>query len=159
MVNVRCVLVHESQPILFIWACSWDYGTYHIRYQGRLRWACTSVQSRQSLRCSQTWSAEVDKGPTKNQTSSPIGWLCMHVGRMSLLNLVRWLICLFDTQSINASGALKFTACHSQLTMYFIRLLPYDIINISLQSKKISNDQELIQSDPTSCPQNQKGNN
>ena len=29
----------------------------------------------------------------------------------------------------------------------------------SLQSKKISNDQELIQSDPTSCPQNQKGNN
>ena len=28
-----------------------------------------------------------------------------------------------------------------------------------LQSKKINNDQELIQSDPTSCPQNHKGNN
>ena len=28
-----------------------------------------------------------------------------------------------------------------------------------VHSKKISNDQELIQSDPTSCPQNQKGNN
>ena len=28
-----------------------------------------------------------------------------------------------------------------------------------LKSKKISNDQELIQSDPTSRPQNQKGNN
>ena len=28
-----------------------------------------------------------------------------------------------------------------------------------LQSKKISNDQELTQSDPISCPQNQKGNN
>ena len=27
------------------------------------------------------------------------------------------------------------------------------------QNKKISNDQKLIQSDPTSCPQNQKGNN
>ena len=27
------------------------------------------------------------------------------------------------------------------------------------QSEKESNDQELIQSDPTSCPQNQKGNN
>ena len=27
------------------------------------------------------------------------------------------------------------------------------------QSNKISNDQELIQSDPISCPQNQKGNN
>ena len=35
-----------------------------------------------------------------------------------------------------------------------------DVRNISkLQSKKISNDQELIQSDPISCPQNQKGNN
>ena len=27
------------------------------------------------------------------------------------------------------------------------------------ESKKIRNDQELIQSDPTSCPQNQKRNN
>ena len=30
--------------------------------------------------------------------------------------------------------------------------------NIS-DSKKLNNDQELIQSDPISCPQNQKGNN
>ena len=30
---------------------------------------------------------------------------------------------------------------------------------VHLKSKKISNDQELIQSDPTSCPINQKGNN
>ena len=30
---------------------------------------------------------------------------------------------------------------------------------IRVKSKKISNDQELIQSDPISCPQNQKGNN
>ena len=29
----------------------------------------------------------------------------------------------------------------------------------NLKSKKISNDQELIQSDPMPCPQNQKGNN
>ena len=29
----------------------------------------------------------------------------------------------------------------------------------NIESKKISNDQELIQSDPISCPQNQKGNN
>ena len=28
-----------------------------------------------------------------------------------------------------------------------------------MKSKKISNDQELIQSDPTFCPQNPKGNN
>ena len=31
--------------------------------------------------------------------------------------------------------------------------------DILMRSKKISNDQELIQSDPISCPQNQKGNN
>ena len=37
-----------------------------------------------------------------------------------------------------------------------------DVLNCQkrfYQSKKISNDQELIQSDPISCPQNQKGNN
>ena len=33
-----------------------------------------------------------------------------------------------------------------------------DIMN-NKKSKKINNDQELIQSDPISCPQNQKGNN
>ena len=33
------------------------------------------------------------------------------------------------------------------------------LYHISHQNKKISNDQELIQSDATSCPQNQKGNN
>ena len=38
-----------------------------------------------------------------------------------------------------------------------VEKLPF---NLNAQkSKKISNDQELIQSDPTSCPQNQKGNN
>ena len=31
--------------------------------------------------------------------------------------------------------------------------------HVYFQCKKISNDQEPIQSDPTSCPQNQKGNN
>ena len=34
-----------------------------------------------------------------------------------------------------------------------------EIAIVDTISKKISNDQELIQSDPTSCPQNQKGNN
>ena len=33
------------------------------------------------------------------------------------------------------------------------------VIEKQIESKMISNDQELIQSDPTSCPQNQKGNN
>ena len=34
-----------------------------------------------------------------------------------------------------------------------------DQLKFETQSKKVSIDQELIQSDPTSCPQNQKGNN
>ena len=54
-----------------------------------------------------------------------------------------------------------------QLALLLVNL-PGNQINIYLyvvwgemqkQSKKISNDQELIQSDPISCPQNQKGNN
>ena len=42
------------------WASSWHFGTYHMGDQWRLRRACTSVQSRQSLRCSSTWGMEVD---------------------------------------------------------------------------------------------------
>ena len=38
-------------------------------------------------------------------------------------------------------------------------LVNVHVIVKSMESKKISNDQELIQSDPISCPQNQKGNN
>ena len=44
------------------WASSWDCGTYHICDQRRLRRACASAQSRQSLRCSHPWSMEVDEG-------------------------------------------------------------------------------------------------
>ena len=41
------------------WASSWDCGTYHIGDQRRLRRDCAFAQSRQSLRCSLTWSMEV----------------------------------------------------------------------------------------------------
>ena len=39
----------EQSRVLEIWACSWDYGTFHIGNQWRLR-------------RSYTWSMEVDKG-------------------------------------------------------------------------------------------------
>ena len=42
------------------WASSWDFGTYRIGDQQRLRRACASAQSRQSLRCSHTWTIIVD---------------------------------------------------------------------------------------------------
>ena len=67
------------------WASSWDYGTYHIGDQRRLRRACASEQSPQSIRCSHTCSMEVDERSYKNQTLSLTGWLRMHVWRMSLL--------------------------------------------------------------------------
>ena len=56
--------------LLSIWASSWDYGTYHIGDQRRLRRACASAQSRQSVRCSHKWNM---------QASSPTGWLRMRV--------------------------------------------------------------------------------
>ena len=40
--------------VKFIWASSWDYGTYHIGDQQRFRRAWASAQSHQSLRCSHT---------------------------------------------------------------------------------------------------------
>ena len=53
-----------------------------------------------------------------------------------------------------------------EIDIIFSRCIPSTVVTptiveekCSLKSKKISNDQELIQSDPTSCPQNQKGNN
>ena len=41
--------VHRKEK----WASPWDYGTYHIGDQRRLRRACASAQSRQSLHRSQ----------------------------------------------------------------------------------------------------------
>ena len=40
--------------LVYIWASSWDYGTYHIGNPRRFRQACASAQSHQSLRCSHT---------------------------------------------------------------------------------------------------------
>ena len=44
------------------WASSWDYDIYHIDDQRRLRRACASAQSHQTLHWSYTWSREVDVG-------------------------------------------------------------------------------------------------
>ena len=50
---------------------------------------------------------------------------------------------------VNVMKKLKFKLDKRSLQTIYIYFI----------SKKISNDQELIQSDPKSCPQNQKGNN
>ena len=63
------------------WARSWDYGTYHMGDQWKLRRACTSRQVL-AVRTHKVWKET--KGPTKNQTFSPTGWLSMSVWKMSL---------------------------------------------------------------------------
>ena len=44
-----------SVDLSIIWSSAWDYGTYYIGDQRRLRRACASAQSHQSHRCSHTW--------------------------------------------------------------------------------------------------------
>ena len=53
------------------WASSCDNGTYHVCEQRRLRRACASAQSRQSLHCSHTWSMEVDEGSDQKSGIQP----------------------------------------------------------------------------------------
>ena len=54
-----------------IWASSWDYGTYHIGNQRRLKWTCASAQTHQSLHCSHAWSMEVDEGSNQKSHIQP----------------------------------------------------------------------------------------
>ena len=87
--------------IFHIWASSWDYGTYHIGDQRRLRRACGSAQFARAfaIRTHEVWKKT--KGPTKNQTSSLTGWLAAHARlRNEFLedekchDLMTWLICM-----------------------------------------------------------------
>ena len=60
-----------------IWASSWDYGTYPVSDQRRLRRAWASAQSRQSLRCSRTWSMDVEEGSHQKSDIQP-HWMAAH---------------------------------------------------------------------------------
>ena len=73
-------------------------------------------------------------------------------GLISVLNGKESIMCMSDWSSV--------AGLQPVFLIHFPK--PYDgllAIIYGALSKKISNDQELIQSDPTSCPQNQKGNN
>ena len=61
-------------------------------------------------------------------------------------------ILLSHTQLVNVNIQASRYTLHGPKTLY-VQLIVHSKV------KTISNDQELIQSDPTSCPQNQKGNN
>ena len=80
--HFRCITL-QLNHIVQIWASSWDHGTNYIGDERRLRRDCAFAQSRQSLRCSHTWSTEVDEW-LNQKSRRPTGWLGMRVGRMSL---------------------------------------------------------------------------
>ena len=100
------LLFLKKAPISFndIWSSAWDYGTYHIGDRRRLRQACASAQSRQSLRCSHTWSMEVDEGSDKkNRHPTPLdGYACAFevwvTEEEKCYNLMSWLFLLYCIQ-------------------------------------------------------------
>ena len=71
-------------------------------------------------------------------------YLCHHIYNVCLLH---------DFVATGDPNAVCIALC---IVFCFVQA---NSVTTSLQCKKISNDQELIQSDPISCPQNQKGNN
>ena len=86
------------QHQLLIWASPWDYDTCHISDQRRLRWACTSAQSCQSLCCSHTWSMEVDERADQTSDIQP-HWVAAYAHLKNEFtedekyhNLMGWLI-------------------------------------------------------------------
>ena len=72
-----------------------------------------------------------------------------------------WVSQQFYCKRAEHYGYHSSTTIHEEYPMGIPAALLYNdsTSSVSRQSKKISNDQELIQSAPTSCPQNQKGNN
>ena len=65
------------------------------------------------------------------------------------------------TRCYTQHGLYQFIDSETNHKRHFIKIPFINKGNefIDLPSKKISNDQKLIQSDPTYCPINQKGNN
>ena len=90
---------------------------------------------------------------------SVYGQGCGDGGRFFFISvgLELWLLLQLTDAILQLSLAYKMKiSIYCYLTAGILkRLKP----QFELQSKKISNDQELIQADLTSCPQNEKGNN
>ena len=62
-----------------------------------------------------------------------------------------------ETINNRAEACYVCMKCGDCDVVFFFQQLIIEICQVG--SKEISNNQELIQSDPISCPQNQKGNN
>ena len=88
----------EYYPLIITkWASSWDYDTYHIGDQRRLRQDCVFAQTWQSLRCLHTWSMEEDEGSGQKSGIQPhrmAAHACLKNEFMETKkchNLMRWL--------------------------------------------------------------------
>ena len=71
--NIKNLLNQEFHVILINliiikieWASTWDFGTYLIGEQKRLRRACENVRSHQSLSCLQIQSMNIDESKDIN---------------------------------------------------------------------------------------------
>ena len=74
---------------------------------------------------------------------------------LSLVKVQRWRLKTWDE-----SDVITFACNVNWVSAHWLNSFKASPEEKSMmESKKISNDQELIQSDPTSCPQNPKGNN
>ena len=75
------------------------------------------------------------------------------------IKLLHFMLTIGENKNYCRSYEFRQIICplneHSQNKQKFYKIFKIRV----LKSKKISNYQELIQSDPISCPQNQKGNN
>ena len=93
-----------------IWASSWDYGTYHIGNQRRLRRASASAQSGQSFRCSYTWSMEVDQKSDiyRHWTTARVHLKNKFTEDKKYRNLMRWLIYSFDMEYMAVFACLTW---------------------------------------------------
>ena len=129
----------SSMDQIIISASSWNYGTYQIGDQQRLRWTCASTQSCQRLRCSHTWCMEVDEG--SNQISSPTGWLHMCVWRMSLRKMksaiISWAGSNFYLHSQSFS-AWFITFAEKQLSHYARRYMSSRLIHVQQSFREIA---------------------
>ena len=112
------------------WASSWDFGIYHIGDQRRFRRACASAQSRQTLRCSHTWSMEVDEGSDQKWHLAPLdGCACVfeEFTEDEKCPIISWAGSYNFCSQLDIDARLWIISEGQNHTMYYIRPLFYDL--------------------------------
>ena len=127
--NIFILIEYDVYYMNFIWANSWDHDTYHLGDQRRLRRA---VQCRHNIRCSHTWSMEVDETFDQNirHLAQLDGCTCAFeewvYGGLKVHNLMRWLISL--TSEV---GAIRQWSSHFTILGYHIHNALLDEVHLT----------------------------